>query len=332
MRNGRSASHPMTTSTSSGLDNNPEDCVVQERRREDYTASTSLTPLHNGAGGGAGGGATLLDNVSLPGTPMSTASYGRPVQQAHPCSLARSSSSGRTSSNSLQHFCQHSHEHYSSYSSSGGSCFSSCSSLPQGNIFDAVVESTSAKLVDRMMAEVYSGNSNYVRRQSGHGGSYHGPHAPTPETFQLQVMGASTLPPRVNPAAVQPAKGPICGPTITEICSEPEEDEKAQLQQNGTLECPANPRKGPPEVKEQNSPRTNSYDDTTLRPKHRGREKGQSRAPRASEQLDPRQAPISEPLQQTAGGQGIDGVTTLMIAGKWGITRTTIVAQGLPQK
>ena len=288
----RSTSHPVTASTSSGLDSNPEDCITQDRRQEDYTVPASLTPLHNGAENGGG----FLDNVSLPGTPLSTASYGGPVQQAHPCSSAQSSSIGTT--NSLQHFCQHNQEHCSNYSSStSGSCFSSCSSLPQGNIFDAVVERTSAKLADRMMAGVHSGNSNYMCRQSGHGGSYHGPHAPPPET--LQLMTSHTLPPRISPAAIQPAncKGPICGPTITEIYSEPEEDEKAQLQRNGILECPENPRRGPHEVREQNSPHTSSYDDTTLRPKQRMRENKQPKTPpRASDPTS-----TSEPLQQTDG-------------------------------
>ena len=295
----------MTASTPSGLDSNSEACTAQERRQEDYIVPTSLTPLHTGAADG-------VDNVSLPGTPVSTASYGRPVQQAHPCSLARSSSSGRKSTNSLQHFCQNNHDHYSSYSSSDGSCVSSYSSLPQGSIFDAVVERTSAKLFDHMVAESRSSNSNYMYRQSGHGGSFHGPHAPAPETFQLQLMASHTLPPRINPATVcsQPAIGPISRPTITEIYSDPEEDEKTSSQSKGTLECLADPRREPIEVREQNSYHTNSYDDTTLRPRQRGRsENKQSGTSRALEQLQP----VSEPLLETAGGQGILSldVTTL---------------------
>jgi hypothetical protein len=142
-------------------------------------------------------------------------------------------------------------------------------------------------------------------RQSGHGGSFHGPHAPAPETFQLQLMASHTLPPRINPATVcsQPAIGPISRPTITEIYSDPEEDEKTSSQSKGTLECLADPRREPIEVREQNSYHTNSYDDTTLRPRQRGRENKQSRMARALEQLQP----VSEPLLQTAGGQASAG-------------------------
>ena len=225
----------------------------------------------------SGTGAGSLDNVlSNPTTPAS-------VSQRQHVGLTRSPPSG--TSMSLRSISQSSQE-YGSYLSSSSSCVSSSSSLHQGSLTQAVLERTSAMLLDRVTTEI----ATFGHHPSGHSRSFHGPHnTPNPDTIQLQLTTSRTLPPGTAPAlCMPPAAEPIRRPSISEIYSDQEEECPGR---RGTLECPTS-RSWRARQAEQDR---GGYDSNTLQPP-RGRESENERCrtPRAAEQPGGTQEPHTQ--------------------------------------
>ena len=286
----------MTTSIPSDLDSRsmPTDALTLQQEQLKKSANGTVLPNLTLLQKGAGDGTTSLDDIrpmcSSPNSPMS-ASYSTHRQHTDgrifQFGLTRSRpGSTNTSQRSIS---QSSQEPYSSFSSSNGSRVSSVSSLPQGSITEAVLERTSAMLFDRVTADL-----QFCGYQFGLRTSYHGPHRSNPETSQLQLMTAHTMPRNNPPSSLTQSatisKEPIHGPTISEIYSDPEEDkglenETGLSRRRGTLECPT----GNVVCKSmcELPPSDTAYDDTTLRLKRKERKSSdneRSRTPKALEQ------------------------------------------------
>lgn len=236
----RSSTDPivMTVQTPGDLESKPTHADTgiahQEHKIEPGIFPPNLTLLRNGA---ENRGATSLDDVrpmcSTPSTPPS-ASYSTKSQHRSPFKFSLAQSQSSSTNTSMRSISQSSQDPYSSYSSSNGSHVSSSSSLPQGNITDAVLERTSVMLLHQVTANFprFNPNNNQLvgdtqfGYQYGQRRSFHEPHVTYAESHQLQ-RSAQTLP-RLNTAT--PTQPAIQGPTISEIYSDSEDVEKGQTE------------------------------------------------------------------------------------------------------